>query len=56
MKLLILIPQRARKFIKVQAKKLAKSNKSKKKIFLREIAYLAVLNFFPVQKLIYGHL
>ena len=30
-----------------------KSNKSKK--FLCEIAFLAVLNFFPVQKLIFGH-
>ena len=30
-----------------------KSNKSKK--FLREIAFLAVLNFFPVQKLIFDH-
>ena len=39
-------PQQARKFKKVQAKKLVKSN---------EIAFLAVLNFFPVQKLIFGH-
>ena len=38
---------------KVQAKKLVKSNKSK--FFFREIAFLAVLNFFPVQKLIFGH-
>ena len=45
--------QRARKFKKVQAKKLVKSNKSK--IFFREIAFLADLNFFPVQKLIFGH-
>ena len=44
---------RARKFKKVQAKKLVKSNKSK--FFFREIAFLAVLNFFPVQKLIFGH-
>ena len=43
------ISQRARKFKKVQAKKLMKSNKSKK--ILHEIAFLAVLNFFPVQKL-----
>ena len=42
--------QRARKFKKVQAKKLVKSNKSK--YFFREIAFLAVLNFFPIQKLI----
>ena len=34
-------------------KKLVKSNKSKK--ILREIVFLAVLNFFPVQKLIFGH-
>ena len=37
-------------FQKVQAKKVVKSNKSK--TFLREIAFLAVLNFFPLQKLI----
>ena len=42
--------QRAKKFKKVQAKKLVKSNES---IFFREIAFLAVLNFFPVQKLIF---
>ena len=41
--------QRARKFKKVQAKKLVKSNKSKN--VFREITFLAVLNFFPVQKL-----
>ena len=34
-------------------KKLVKSNKSKN--FFCEIAFLAVLNFFPVQKLIFGH-
>ena len=34
---------------KVQAKKLVKSNKS---IFFGEIAFLAVSNFFTVQKLI----
>ena len=39
---------------KVRAKKLVKSNKSK--IIFVEIAFLAVLNFFPVQKLIFGHL
>ena len=43
----------ARKFKKVRAKKLVKSNKSK--TFFREIAFLAVLNFFPVQELIFGH-
>ena len=43
--------QWARKFKKVQAKKLVKSNKS----FFREIVFLAVLNFFPVQKLVFGH-
>ena len=45
----------SQKFKKVQAKKLVKSNKSKKNFFFREIAYLAVLNFFLVQKLIFGH-
>ncbi len=45
--------QRVRKFRKVQAKKLVKSNKSKN--IFREIAFLAVLNIFPVQKLIFGH-
>ena len=43
------ITQQARKFKKVQAK----SNTSK--FFFREIAFLAVLNFFPVEKLIFGH-
>ena len=43
--------QRARKFKKVQAKKLVKSNIVKN--FFRQIAFLAVLNFFPVQKLIF---
>ena len=37
--------QWARKFKKVQAKKLVKSNIT---IFFREIAFLAVLNFFSV--------
>ena len=46
------MPHRARKFQKVRAKKLVKSNKSKN--FFREIAFLAVLNFFLVQKLIFG--
>ena len=36
---------------KVQANKLVKSNKSF--FFLRENAFLAVLNFFPVQKLFF---
>ena len=40
----------ARKFKKVQAKKLVKSNKSFS--LSREIEFLAV---FPVQKLIFGH-
>ena len=40
-------------FKKVQAKKFMKSNLSKN--LLREIAFLAALNFFPVQKLIFGH-
>ena len=43
-------PQQARKFKKVQEKKLRKSNKSQ--FFFCEIAFLAV---FPVQKLIFGH-
>ena len=41
------------KIKKVQAKKLVKSNKSK--CFFREIAFLAFLNLFPVQKLIFDH-
>ena len=45
-----LIAQRARKFEKVQAKKLVKS-----KFFFREIAFLAVLYFSLVQTLIFGH-
>ena len=47
MKVLQIVSQQARKFKKVQAKKLVKSNKSKK--VLREIAFLAV---FLVPKLI----
>ena len=47
-------PQRVRKFKKVPAKKLVKSNKSTKKI--REIAFLVVLKHFPVQKMIFGHI
>ena len=42
-------PQRARKFKKVLAKKLVKSNKSF--FFLREIVFLAVLNFSPSTKI-----
>ena len=46
--------QRAsQKIQKGSGKKLVKSNKSKK--FLREIAFLAVLNFFRVQKFMFGH-
>ena len=45
--------QRARTFKKVQAKKLVKSNKLKKQN--PEIAFLTVLNFFPLQKLIFAH-
>ena len=42
----------ARNFLKKSwQKKLVKSNQ----IFFREIAFLALLNFFPVQKLIFGH-
>ena len=37
---------------KPRPKKLVKSSKSKKNF--REIAFLAVLNFFPVQKLNFG--
>ena len=47
----MLLTERVRKFEKVQVKKLVKSNKSK--TVFREIAFLAVLNFFPVQKLIF---
>ena len=43
--------QRAIKFKKVQAEKPMKSNKK----YFREIAFLAVLNVFLVQKLIFGH-
>ena len=43
--------QSARKLKRVQAKKLVKSNKSKK---IRGIAFLAVVNFFQVQKFIFG--
>ena len=50
MKKIIIITQWVRKFKKVQAKKLVKSNKSKK--FFRENAFVAVLKIFPVQKLI----
>ena len=46
--------QRGRKFKKVRAKKLVKSN-IYIEFFFREIAFLAVLNNFPVQKLIFGH-
>ena len=38
--------QRARKFKKIQTKKARN--------FLREITFLAVLNFFPVRKMIFG--
>ena len=46
-------PQRARKVKKLQAKK--NSWNQINPIFFREIAFLAVLNFFPVQKLIFSH-
>ena len=41
--------QRARKFKKVQAKKLSQ------KFFFVKFQFSAVLNFFPDQKLIFGH-
>ena len=44
--------QEARKFKNVLAKKLVKTNIVKK--FFREIAFLALLNFSPDQKLIFG--
>ena len=50
----ILIQQRPENLKKVQAKKLVKSNKSKKIREIKhygEIAFLAVLNFFPVQQI-----
>ena len=40
------VAQRARKSKKVQAKKLVK-------FFFREIAFLAVLNFFPVSSIVF---
>ena len=40
------------KILKSPGKKLVKTNKS---FFSSEIAFLAVLNFFLVQKLIFGH-
>ena len=40
-------------FKKSKQKKFVKSNKAKH--FFREIAFLVVLNFFPVQKLIFSH-
>ena len=48
------IAQQARNFKKVQAKKFVKLNESKLLSFFREIAFLAVLNFFSVQKMIFG--
>ena len=41
----------ARKFKKIQTKKLVKSNKSISKKNFREIAFLAFLNFFPSSKI-----
>ena len=49
----VISQQQARKFKKVQAKKHVKSNKFR--YLFREIAFLAVLNFFPIQKLNFGH-
>ena len=43
------VSQWARKFKKVQATKTCEI------FFFYEIAFLAVLNFFPVQKFIFGH-
>jgi len=40
-------------FKKSRQKKLVKSNKEK--LFFHEIAFLPVLTYFPVQKLILGH-
>ena len=45
--------QRATKFKKVQAKKLVKSKKSN--FFFVKLHFWQFLNFFPVQKLIFGH-
>ena len=48
----IILAQRARKFKKSRQK----TREIKQiKTFFREIAFLAVLNFFPVHKLIFGH-
>ena len=41
--------------IKISQGKKTREIKYKSKIFFREIAFLAVLNFFPVQKLIFSH-
>ena len=46
------ITQLAKKFKKVQAKKLVKLNNSKN--FLCEIAIFELLNFFQVQKMIFA--
>ena len=47
--------QRTRKFKEVQPKKLVDMKSIITRIFFHEIAFLEVLNFFPVQKLIFGH-
>ena len=49
----IKLGQQARKFKKSPGKKTREIKEIN--IFSREIAFLAVLNFFPVQKLIFGH-
>ena len=50
----ILLHNGPENFKKSRQKKLEKSKKSKL-FFFREIAFLAVLNFSPVQKLIFAH-
>ena len=51
--LLILLVQSGSKNLKSPGKKSCEIKYIKK--FFREIAFLAVLHFFPVQKLIFGH-
>ena len=47
----VFIAQWARKFKSPGKKK----NQTNPNVFFREIAFLAIINFFPIQKLIFGH-
>ena len=51
--IILTIAQWARKFKKVQAKKIV-LNQINQKLFFCEIAFFAFLKFFPVQKMIFG--